>query len=98
MVYINNVRQQGTGTTTLTANTTLTQSGYYLANGTFTITLSPSDYASGTVIDIKDITSGAHTVTISGGGVNIDGAATYTMTVQYESVTILYNGTQFYLI
>jgi hypothetical protein len=98
VVYINNVRQQGTGTTTLTANTTLTQSGYYLANGTFTITLSPSDYASGTVIDIKDITSGAHTVTISGGGVNIDGAATYTMTVQYESVTILYNGTQFYLI
>jgi hypothetical protein len=98
VVYINNVRQQGTGTTTLTANTTLTQSGYYLANGTFTITLSPSDYASGTVIDIKDITSGAHTITISGGGVNIDGSATYTMTVQYESVTILYNGTQFYLI
>lgn len=98
VVYINNVRQQGTGTTTLTANTTLTQSGYYLANGTFTITLSPSDYASGTVIDIKDITSGAHTVTISGGGVNIDGAATYAMTVQYESVTILYNGTQFYII
>lgn len=98
VIYINNVRQQGTGTTTLTANTTLTQSGYYLANGTFTITLSPSDYASGTVIDIKDITSGAHTITIAGGGVNIDGSATYTMTVQYESVTILYNGTQFYII
>lgn len=98
VVYINNVRQQGTGTTTLTADTTLTQSGYYLANGTFTITLSPSDYAAGTVIDIKDITTGAHTITISGGGVNIDGAATYAMTVQYESVTILYNGTQFYLI
>lgn len=98
VVYINNVRQQGTGTTTLTGDTILRQSGYYLANGTFTITLSPSDYASGTLIDIKDITSGAHTVTIAGGGVNIDGSATYAMTVQYESVTILYNGTQFYII
>ena len=98
VVYVNNVRQQGTGTTTLTTATIITQAGYYLANGTFTITLSPSDYAAGTVIDIKDITSGVHTITISGGGVNIDGAATYAMTVQYESVTILYNGTQFYLI
>ena len=98
VIYIDGVKQQAPTTTTLTGNTTITEAGYYLANGTFTITLSPSDYPAGTRIDIKDITSGAHTITISGGGVNIDGAATYTLTVTYESVTIFYNGTQFYLL
>jgi hypothetical protein len=98
VIYIDGVKQQAPTTTTLTGDTTITEAGYYLANGTFTITLSPSDYPAGTRIDIKDITSGAHTITISGGGVNIDGSATYSMTVQYESVTIFYNGTQFYII
>jgi hypothetical protein len=98
VIYIDGVKQQAPTTTTLTGDTTITEAGYYLANGTFTITLSPSDYPAGTRIDIKDITSLAHTITISGGGVNIDGSATYSMTVQYESVTIFYNGTQFYII
>jgi hypothetical protein len=98
VIYIDGVKQQAPTTTTLTGDTTIRDAGYYLANGTFTITLSPSDYPAGTRIDIKDITSGAHTITISGGGVNIDGSATYTLTVTYESVTIFYNGTQFYLL
>jgi len=46
---------------------------------------------------ILDRGYGKPTTTISGGGVNIDGAATTTLTTQYESKTIEYNGTQFYI-
>jgi hypothetical protein len=39
----------------------------------------------------------ANILTLSGNGNNIDGAATFPITTQYESVTVQFDGTQWWI-
>lgn len=95
--YQNGIRISGDATwTTVSTTQTITSTGRYLVSGTITITLTPAVLRAGDRFVFKKTDSGT-TTTISGGGVNIDGAATTTLTTQYESKTIEYNGTQFYI-
>ena len=59
--------------------------------GGFTITL-PGAPALLQLINIKKIDPTANVVTINGGAINIDGAATKTIGVQYVNVQIQFNG------
>jgi hypothetical protein len=55
----------------------------------------------GRVYVVKDATGTAATFNISvttvGGVVTIDGAATYTMNVNYQSARFIFNGTSYYV-
>jgi hypothetical protein len=61
-----------------------------------TLTLSTEFFRTGDRITVKRIGGGA--VTISGGGINIDGSATYSLSSLYQTVTIYYNGSVYYSI
>ena len=96
VAYFNGIRYQATlDIITLTSVTTIENPGTYYANGTFTITLS-SKIGKGGEVRIIDITSGVHTLTISGGGFNINGSGSFTSTVQYSAFNITWDGSQFY--
>lgn len=58
-----------------------------------TITL-PSSTTTGRKISIKDAngSAAAHNITISGNGHNIDGASTFVLTINYENITVIFNG------
>jgi len=43
------------------------------------------------IINVKKVDSSSNTVTINGGGNNIDGAATYVISTQYVSITIYWD-------
>lgn len=57
----------------------------------FTVTL-PSAPGALQLVNVKKIDATANVVTISGGAINIDGAATKTITAQYVNVQIQFNG------
>ena len=86
-------------TTSITGTTTLTgTSDYVICDATtaaFTLTL-PTSPATGTNYTIKKIDSTAHAVTISGGSTNIDSATTFLLPAQWNSITVVYNGTQWF--
>jgi hypothetical protein len=65
-----------------------------------TITMPASSLVTGQVWTIKDESGGAsvNNITVSGNGKNIDDAATYPISTNYGSVSLYYNGTQFYLV
>ena len=67
--------------------------------GAFTITLeaSPTTNRELTIIDSVG-NCGTDTVTIAGNGNNIIGLTTYSMTQNYESIRLIFNGTQWNLI
>lgn len=67
-----------------------------LANGTFTVTLPDAALHSGRQINVKNIGTG--TITVAGGGDNIDGATTAVIGTQWASITVVSNGTQWYII
>lgn len=54
----------------------------------------------GQVLVIKDIDGDANTnnITVSGNGNTIDGAATYVLNVDYSSITLVFNGTEWNVI
>ena len=54
----------------------------------------------GTFITIKDESGAARTnnITLSGAGVTIDGQATYLLNYNYEATTIVYNGTNWFIV
>ena len=62
-------------------------------NGTFTLTL-PTTLAPGKKLTIKNVGTGV--VTLSS-AVNIDGATTFTLTTQYQSVVVQWDGTQWWI-
>jgi hypothetical protein len=76
--------------TNLTTTATISSAGLYYCNGTFTVTLSTS-IGNGGLVVIKNIGTG--TITISGGGINIDDTASKTLSVQWASYSIRYNST-----
>lgn len=67
---------------------------------TYTMTLPNTGLFTGKYWVIKDESGGCSTnnITISGNGANIDGSSTYVMKANYESVTIYYNGSNFFVI
>ncbi len=69
-----------------------------LCNSTsaFTITLPTTGIPTGKVYRIKNINTGACTVS-AGGSVNIDGATTYVLATQWGSIDVQWNGTQYYI-
>ena len=84
---------------TITENSTavLTDS-VILINGNVTLTLPTAAKAKNKRITAKAINAGVGTRTVSGNGSNIDGAATWTTTVQYASVDFVSNGVQWWTI
>ena len=66
-----------------------------LMNGTYTVTLNGSPSADD-IVDVKNIGTG--TVTIDGNGNNIDGSATLVLYGQYESVSLVNDGTNWWSI
>lgn len=70
--------------------------GVYLCTGVITITMDTKFLRAGDTIMIKRNAGGV--VTISGGGINIDGAATFTLSTLYDSLTIYYNGDSYSII
>jgi len=66
--------------------------------GGVTITLPTAGSASGRIYQIKKVDSGAGTLTVSGNGSNIDGASTITTATQYQSFTVVSDGTQWWAV
>jgi hypothetical protein len=79
-------------------------SGDYLivadaTGGAITMTLPPAALLSGRIYVFKRINSGANAVIVDPSGAEtIDGAATYTLSAQWNSVTIMSNGTAWFII
>ena len=68
-------------------------------SGAVTITLPAAAGCTGRRYDIKKVDSSANAVTIDGNSAEtIDGAATYALSAQYSSVTIISNGSGWYII
>jgi hypothetical protein len=89
-----------TNLTTVTASTTLVvkQAGVVLANNTTTatITLPAAASSKGLTFTIKRLNTGAVTVNTAGG--NIDGAASQSLAAQYDWITVISDGTNWYII
>ena len=79
-------------------------SGDYLivadaAGGAITMTLPPAALVPGRIYTFKRINSGANAVIVDPSGAEtIDGAATYTLSAQWNSVTIMNNGIAWFII
>jgi len=79
-------------------------SGDYLiiadaAGGAITMTLPPAALVPGRIYVFKRINSGGNAVIVDPSGAEtIDGAATYTLSAQWNSVTIMSNGTAWFII
>ena len=67
--------------------------------GAITMTLPPAALVPGRIYVFKRINSGANAVIIDGyAAETIDGAATHTLTPQWNSVTIMSNGTAWFIL
>ncbi|MCP4541678.1 MAG: hypothetical protein GY832_31485 [Chloroflexi bacterium] len=86
--------------TTITGNTTLdtVQAGVVLVNNASdrTITLPDAAEATGLTFSIKNINTGVVTVTTA--GENIDGAASQSLAAQYDFITVVSDGTNWFII
>ena len=78
-----------------TAQTIITP-GRYLVSGSITITISTTELETGDKFVFKKTDSGT-TTSISGGGSLIDADPTYDLTTQWQSATLEFNTTQFYI-
>lgn len=80
------------------------QSGDYLiiadaTGGVITMTLPPAALVPGRIYVFKRINSGANAVIVDGyAAETIDGAATHTLTPQWNSVTIMSNGVAWFIL
>lgn len=80
-----------TGTTTLTVSSNTVQKGD-ASGGAFTVTL-PAASLSGRIFIIKKADSSGNAITISRAGSDtIDGATSYSLSAQYQSVTLIADG------
>ena len=94
--YQNNIDLiSGISTKTTTYNPTLITDKYIrcdATSGAFAITLLAAP-TTGQNITFKKIDSSANAVTINGNGKTIDGAASVTLSAQWNAITLSYNGT-----
>jgi len=80
------------------------QSGDYLllcdsTAGAVTVTLPPAALVPGRIYVFKRINAGANNVVVDGyASETIDGAATYTLSSQWAGVTVMSNGTAWFII
>lgn len=85
-----------TVTATKVATYTAAIGEFVVANGTFTVNLPAASGNSGKTIDVKNIGSG--TITVDGNASEtIDGATTFALTVQYQEVTVICDGSNWYV-
>jgi hypothetical protein len=90
----------GISTKTTTYNPTVITDKVILcdaASGAFAITLQASP-VNGQSITFKKIDATTNAITINGNGKNIDGVASYTLSGQWNSITLVYNGTAWFII
>lgn len=88
-------------TTTATSVTVSLSGNTYLIDttaGSVTVTLPDPSTVVGRTFIIKRITGGGNTLTIQGTSGNIDGAASVSISVQYNSLTFKSDGTNYWLI
>lgn len=93
----------GFATASVTGTTTLNQTHHVVlasdASGSFTITLPAVASNTGKVYYIKKTNSSANTITIDGnGGETIDGAATTSLSTQYDAIRIICDGSAWHII
>lgn len=90
--------------TTLPQPTTVAKSANYnpavandfvLATGTFTVTLPTAAGNQDKVIDVKNVSTGVITIATLGG--NIDGSATQTIGIQYQGLTFISDGANWWI-
>jgi hypothetical protein len=67
-------------------------------SGTITASLPAPASCQGKQYVIKNVGTGVVTVNVSGGASNIDGASSYVLTVQYFSITVQSDGTQWWIL
>lgn len=86
-----------TGTGIITSNTTF--AAINSAGGSFVLSLETNP-TTGKVIYIKDVggSTGTNSVTLSGNGKTIDGAANFLFAGNYTSLTLVYNGTEWSIV
>lgn len=95
--YVNGVRVVGSSDIhTSSASQTITALGRWECTGVMTLTLDVSFFRTSDKITVKRVAGGG--VTINGGGINIDGSATYILTALYQSVDIYFNGSVYYIL
>lgn len=95
--YISGNKVQGQDNVyNITTSQTITGAGTYFCTGAITLTLSSSRLRIGDLIIVKRIAGGG--VNVGGGGLNIDGAASYALSALYQSVTLKYYGTEYYIL
>lgn len=82
-----------TGATNKTVTLAYAQIGFLESTTILNINNTDVVFEYGKQITIKKVDSGAGNVIIDGNGALIDGAATITLTTQYESVTLQWDGT-----
>ena len=83
----------------VTANYTANYNDIVLVDasgGVVTVTLPPPK--ANAVINVKKIDSSSNAVTIDGGGANIDGQTSIQITTQYESYTLVSDGSNWWII
>lgn len=69
------------------------------SGGAFTVTLPTAVGITGTVYRVKKIDATANAVTIDGAGAEtIDGGATATISTQYEAITVISDGTEWWVL
>lgn len=82
---------------TVTTGPYLASAGEYIradaSAGSFTINL-PAAPADGVKVAVKKIDAPAFVVTLSGNGNTIDGAASWPLNLQYDNLTVIYDGTE----
>ena len=84
---------------TVTTNYTVQKfDSVILLNGDITVTLPTVKVGDKKRITVKVINTGGGTRTVSGGGANIDGAATATTTTQYTSWDFVTDGTNWFIV
>ena len=71
---------------------------YMIANIDINVGGTQYTFDIGKRITIKKVDSGAGNVIIDGDGANIDGLGTISLTTQYESVTLQWDGTNWNII
>ena len=89
--------------TTITSSSYTTTDDDFLiladaVGGAITIILPPAADVLHQVFVIKRLNSGANSVTIDGNGANIDGSPTFVISVQYNSIMVFCDGTNYHII